>query len=418
MTTTEQVDALVLGAGIVGLSTALHLVMRGRSTVVVDLNGIAAGASFGNLGFVETSSIFPYAFPRKLGEMARYALNQSPAARFRWSSLPLIAPTLARYWWHSGSRRYDRLARTLAPLMLGSAEEHFLLAREARLEHLYRPGGWLTIVSGARQHETAQAEIERLRPFGVAPRYLDRKAVLALEPMLGGDFTGAMHWKDAWTSSDPRGVVLGLARRFEALGGRILRGDARAIRQAGERWTLDTETVRLSARDAIVALGSAAKMLVDQFGYRIPLAEKRGYHQMFAYPEGERLRLPVGNPGGGWAVVPLANGLRLGTGVEFAAAGAAPSYVQIDMGEANARGFVELGDRLTEKPWMGTRPFMPDMLPVIGPAPRHRGLWFGFGHAHHGFTLGPVTGRLLTEWICDGAASIDIAALSPRRFGA
>lgn len=417
MATVEHVDALILGAGIVGLSTALHLAMRGRSTVVVDLNGVAAGASFGNLGFVETSSIFPYAFPRKLGEMTRYALNLSPAARLRWSALPQLAPTLARYWWHSAPRRYERLAAILAPLMLGSAEEHFLLAREAGTKHLYRPGGWLTLVGDASRRKTAEAEIDRLRPYGVAPQYLDRETVLALEPALGGAFDGATHWKDAWTSSDPKGVVLGLARRLDSLGGRILKGDARNIRQEGGNWALDTGEVSLKARDAIVALGSASKTVVSSLGYRIPLAEKRGYHQMFAYPDGERQRLPVGNPAGGWAVVPLADGLRLGTGVEFAVPGAPPSYIQIDSAEASARNYVRLGERLTERPWMGTRPFMPDMLPVIGPAPRHRGLWFGFGHAHHGFTLGPVTGRLLTEWICDGRPEMDISALSPGRFG-
>lgn len=418
MATVKHVDALVLGAGIVGISTALHLAMRGRSTVVVDIDGVAAGASFGNLGFVETSSIFPYAFPRKLGEMARYGLNLSPAARLRWSALPQLAPTLARYWWHSAPGRYERIAGILAPLMLGSAEEHFLLAREAGIEHLYRPGGWLTLVGDASRRKAAEAEIERLRPFGVAPQYLDRKAVQALEPALSGAFDGATHWKDAWTSSDPKGVVLGLARRLGSLDGRILQGDARNIRQEGEKWTIETDEESLQASDVVVALGSASTVVVSRLGYRVPLAEKRGYHQMFAYPGGERQRLPVGNPAGGWAVVPLAEGLRLGTGVEFATPGAPPSYVQIDKAEASARTYVRLGRRLTEHPWMGTRPFMPDMLPVVGPAPRHRGLWFAFGHAHHGFTLGPGTGRLLAEWICHGRPGMDIGALSPARFEA
>jgi D-amino-acid dehydrogenase len=412
-----DVDTLVLGAGIVGASTALHLQMRGRATAIVDLNGVARGASFGNLGFVETGSIFPYPFPRRLAELFRHTLNQAPAARFRWQALPELFPTLMRYWWHSGPSRYQRLVTILAPLMQGAADEHFLLAREAGIMSLYRPGGWLTLIGNDRHLATTIADLRRLEPYGVTPRCLDREAVSALEPSLHGDFAAAVHWADAWTSSNPMGVVEGLVQRFEALGGLLLRGNAFDLTQSGHGWTLKTDAGMLTARNAVVALGSAAKDLSTRLGYRIPLAEKRGYHQMYAYPDGERLRLPVGNPAAGWAVVPMIGGLRLGTGVEFTNRNAPPSFIQIEKAEASAKGFVELGERLTAAPWMGIRPFMPDMLPVVGLAPRHDRLWFAFGHAHHGFTLGPVTGRLIAEWICDGAPSQDIAALSPARFG-
>ena len=398
-----DVDVLVLGAGIVGASTALHLQMRGRSVAIVDLNGVAAGASFGNLGFVETGSIFPYPFPRKLSELLAYATNRTTAARLHWTALPSLIPTFLRYWLNSGPGRYRHVVSLLAPLMQGSAKEHFLLAREAGIENLYRPGGWLTLIGGSRQIEAAEAELERLDPFGITPTLLDRQAVARLEPMLNGDFAGAVHWVDSWTSSSPRRVVEGLVRRFEARGGKLFRGDATRLHHGRRDWALETDAETLSGRDVVVALGSASRALTSRFGYRIPLAEKRGYHQMYAYPEGERLRLPVGNPSAGWAVVPLEDGLRLGTGVEFTRRNAPPSYIQIEKAEASARAFVRLGERLTERPWMGIRPFMPDLLPVIGPAPRHRGLWFAFGHAHHGFTLGPGTGRLLAEWIAEGA---------------
>jgi D-amino-acid dehydrogenase len=414
----SDVDVLVLGAGIVGASTALHLQMRGRSVAIVDLKGVAAGASFGNLGFVETGSIFPYPFPRKLGELLAYATNRSAAARLHWPALPGLIPTFLRYWLNSGHSRYKRVVGLLVPLMQGSAKEHFLLAREAGIEDLYRPGGWLTLIGNLPQVGTAEAELDRLRPYGIAPALLDRKAVARIEPMLEGDFTGAVHWRDSWTSSNPRRVVEGLVRRFEARGGKLFKGDAMRLRQGRSDWVLETDGETLSGRDVVVALGSASRTLTSRLGYPIPLAEKRGYHQMYAYPEGERLRLPVGNPSAGWAVVPLEDGLRLGTGVEFTRRNAPPSYIQIEKAEASARAFVRLGQRLTERPWMGIRPFMPDLLPVIGPAPRHRGLWFAFGHAHHGFTLGPVTGRLLAEWIAGGAPSHDISAFGPARFGA
>jgi D-amino-acid dehydrogenase len=416
MTTKLDTDAIILGAGIVGAASAFHLARRGRKVVLIDNRHPAAGASFGNLGFVETGSIFPYAFPRRLADMLRYAGNKEPAARLDWQAFPELLPMLLRYWWHSGERRYQRIVEALLPLMRGAADEHLELARMVGAQDLYRPGGWMTLLTTAQQIEKAHTDLARLAAYGVKVRHLGAAEVRSLEPALQGEFLGALHWSEAWTSSDPAEVVLRLVRRFETLGGEFRQADASDLRQEAQGWSLPTERGSLTARDVVVALGSHATDLTRRFGYRIPLAFKRGYHQMYAYPEGTRLGLPVGTPVAGWAAVPLRHGIRLGTGVEFARRDAEPSYTQINKAAADAKTFVALGERLTEKPWLGIRPFMPDMLPVIGPAPRHEGLWFAFGHAHHGFTLGPVTGRLISEWICDGAPSQHIGALSPSRF--
>jgi D-amino-acid dehydrogenase len=109
-------------------------------------------------------------------------------------------------------------------------------------------------------------------------------------------------------------------------------------------------------------------------------------------------------------------GIRLTTGAEFAALDAPKTPVQLDRAEKVARTIFPLGERLDPEPWMGARPCTPDMMPIIGKAPRHDGLWFAFGHAHHGLTLGPVTGRVLAELITGEEPFIDISAYSPQRF--
>jgi D-amino-acid dehydrogenase len=118
----------------------------------------------------------------------------------------------------------------------------------------------------------------------------------------------------------------------------------------------------------------------------------------------------------GYLLAPMARGIRLTTGAEFAARDAAPTPVQIDRDEKIARGLVPLGDRLDAEPWMGARPCTPDMMPIIGPAPRHKDLWFAFGHAHHGMTLGPVTGRLLAEQMTGEKPFVAPEAFFARRF--
>ena len=113
----------------------------------------------------------------------------------------------------------------------------------------------------------------------------------------------------------------------------------------------------------------------------------------------------------------MQRGLRLTSGAEFAPIDAPPTPVQLARAEALARELVDLGQPLPESPWLGARPCSADMLPLMGPAPRHDGLWFNFGHGHQGFTLGPVAGRLLAELIGGGPTWIDPAPYLPARFG-
>ncbi len=118
----------------------------------------------------------------------------------------------------------------------------------------------------------------------------------------------------------------------------------------------------------------------------------------------------------GYVLAPMTRGVRLPTGAEFARRDAPHTPVQVDKCEKIARSFAPLGERLDAKPWMGARPCLPDMLPVIGPAPRHKGLWFDFGHAHHGVTLGPVSGRLLAEMMTGETPFTDPAPYGVGRF--
>jgi len=152
-------------------------------------------------------------------------------------------------------------------------------------------------------------------------------------------------------------------------------------------------------------------------GYELPLAVKRGYHMHYRAAGVARLNHPLLDTERGYFLAPMQRGIRLTTGAEFAMRDAIKTPVQLGRAEPVARDLFPLGERLDAEPWMGARPCTPDMLPVIGRAPRHASLWFAFGHAHHGFTLGPVTGRLLAEMITGEAPFVDPAPYAPERFG-
>jgi D-lysine oxidase len=173
----------------------------------------------------------------------------------------------------------------------------------------------------------------------------------------------------------------------------------------------------VTAREAVVALGPWSDLVFDRLGYSIPPSVKRGYHLHLAARGNAVLNHPVLDADQGFVLAPMNRGIRLTSGVEFANRDAPASPVQIERALPRAHALFPLGEPVDAKPWMGARPCLPDMLPVIGKAPRHAGLWFDFGHQHHGLTLGPVSGRLLAEMMTGETPFADPAPFAAERFG-
>lgn len=411
-----KTDVVVLGAGIVGVSTALHLLARGRSVVLLDRRGPGEETSYGNAGLIERASVIPYAFPRDWRSLWRYARNNTPDVSYHVRFLPRVAPWLLRYWWHSSPARLARAAEAMLPLIERSVAEHDALKDDANLSPLFRRTGWIDGVRSEAGLARAVAQAEALAPYGLNYRVLDRQALTALEPSLSARMVGAVHWLDPVNVSDPGAVTRGYAALFQQRGGQLLRGDARTLKSAGSQgWQVQGDDGRIEARDVVVAMGPWSPDVLRPLGYRIPMAVKRGYHQHFALEDGATLTHPVADIDSGFVVTPMTLGVRLTTGAEFAARDAPPSPIQIQRTRALASQLLPLGAAVEKEPWMGCRPCMPDMRPVIGPAPRHAGLWMAFGHAHHGFTLGPVTGKLLASLITGQAPDVDPAPYALRR---
>ncbi len=412
-----RADVVVLGAGIVGVSIALHLQKRGRAVVLLDRRRPGEETSFGNAGLIQREGVVPYAFPRGVADLLRVALKEGPEANYHFAALPRLAPFLVRYWWESRPARHREIARLYEPLIARCVDEHDALAREAGAEHLIHKRGWIKVFRTPAAMEARLAEAEAWkRDWGVNYVALDATALSAKEPHLRPGLVGGLHWTDPASVSDPHALTLAYAGLFERLGGKLVSGDARTLRPSGESWTVQTENGPVSAGDAVVALGAWADVVTRGLGYRLPLAAKRGYHMHYRPQRNAVLNHTLLDVEGGYALAPMQRGLRLTTGAEFAEREAAPTPVQLERVEPVARGIFPLGERLDEKPWMGLRPCTPDMMPIIGPAPRHRGLWFAFGHAHHGLTLGPVTGRLLAEMITGEEPFVDPRPYRAERF--
>jgi D-amino-acid dehydrogenase len=412
-----RADVVVLGAGIIGVSVAVHLQKRGFAVALVDRRGPGEETSFGNAGLIQSEGIFPYGFPHDFGALVRYALNNTTDAHYHLSALPKLAPFLARYWWASRPTRHAAIARCYAPLIQRSVQEHLALAEEAGALDLIRRRGWIKLFRTANPFETALQEAEALkREFGVDFATLDAAALARKEPHLNGGVIGGLHWTDPASVADPHALTLAYVRLFERLGGKFLTGDAGTFEAAGRGWRLATEAGALMADRAVVALGPWSDDLSRRLGYRIPFAVKRGYHMHYEPVGNAALNHTVLDLERGYLLAPMARGIRLTTGAEFAERDAAKTPVQLERAEPVAKTLFPLGRRLDPEPWMGARPCTPDMMPIIGRAPRHKGLWFTFGHAHHGLTLGPVTGRLVAEMMTGATPFTDPRPYRADRF--
>lgn len=407
----------MLGAGIVGVSVALHLQERGRTVLLVDRGEPGAETSHGNAGLIERSSVVPYAFPRDLATLAAFASNRSIAVRYRPATLLRMAPWLARYWWNSAPDRLDRLGRAILPLIERSIDEHRHWTKAAGVEALMRGDGWIELYRSRRGLAQAVRTAAELESYGLAYDVLEPGALRRREPaLLPGAAVGALHWRDPVTVSDPGAVTRAYAELFAARGGALTKADALGLRAEGAGWRLPTEAGDWRASEVVAALGPWSGDFCERFGYRFPLAFKRGYHMHYEAVDEAAPQHPLCDAQAGFVLSRMQRGIRLTTGIELARRDAPSDSRQLDRAEQVARQIMPLGARLDAEPWRGARPCLPDMLPIIGRAPRHRSLWLAFGHAHHGFTLGPATGRLLADAMTGMPTFCDLEPFAANRF--
>jgi len=413
--------SIVLGAGMVGVSIAYHLARRGHSVTLVDRRAPGRETSYGNAGLIQREAVQPHPFPRDLANMWRVLPNRSIDIRYRAGAMFSAAEPLLEYWRNSAPERFARIVPEYASLIVHCTAEHERLFTAAGAETLIRRDGWLEVfrTPSILEAEAARAEDIHQR-FGVEYAVLDRAGLSQLEPDLGPAMVGAIHWTNAWSVSDPGALVQAYAKAFEDLGGRLVQADARNLEQVNGQaqggWRLQTDQGDIEADHAVLATGPWSNEWLGRLGYDMPLFHMRGYHMHYDSGPGATLNHAFLDFERGYLLSPKQAGLRLTTGAELNTLDAPPRSGQLDAAEAQARSVFPLGARREDTPWKGARPCMGDMKPVIGRAPRHDNLWFAFGHGHQGFTLGPITGRLIGEMMDGETPLVDMTPFCAERF--
>lgn len=409
--------ALVLGAGMVGVCTALQLQAHGVSVVLIDRRGPGQETSHGNAGVIQQEAVAPYPFPWDAATLVSAALRRGADIHWHANALLRLLPHLLRYAWHSLPRHHAAITQAHGRLIAHATAEHHPLVAAAGAQHLVTRQGFRFVYRTPSVMAQALVSAHTTRDrHGVPFDVLDATALARAEPALRpGPLAGALHFTSPWSVSDPGDLVARYARLFVHNGGRVATGDAHSLERLASGWRVQTADGWLDAAHAVVALGPWSGTLAQRLGCAVPLFVKRGYHRHHAAPH--MPRLPLLDAERGYVLAPMQRGLRLTTGAELARLDSPATPVQLGRALASAQELLDMGPPADDTPWLGNRPCMVDMLPVIGPVAQHPGLWFNFGHGHQGFTLGPVSGRLLAEQLTGHPTVLAPEPYWPARFG-
>jgi D-amino-acid dehydrogenase len=407
-------DVVVLGAGMVGVSAAFAVRQRGMSVILVDRREPGSETSYGNAGMISSGSIFPLNQPSLFGNLPKYLTNRHNALRWNVGWALRNPDWIVRFLASARSSQVKPRAVALHGLIKVSLKLHREWIVQAGAGNRIRETGWL---KAWRSDNVAAAKADQaaLTEYGIKSELLDRQAISALEPNILPVYSiGLLHTETASVDS-PGNVTKAYARMFAGAGGTIRHAEIRSLTSDSDGWRVLLSDGEIRARHVVVALGPWSADLLKPLGYRVPLATERGYHREYKPSSSRKLVRPIHDAENAFLMTPMENGIRVTSGVELTDRDAPSNYAQIDAVEPLARGVVEFGEQVGDT-WRGARPTLPDSLPMIGPAPRHRGLWLAFGNQHIGFTTGPATGDAIAAMIGGARPSFDISAFSPTRY--
>jgi len=412
--TTEQGATLVLGAGVVGLSTALYLQRSGSRVTVLDPLPPAGGTSYGNAGLISKDTAIPIAMPGMLGKVPGWLLDSEGPLRVSPEYFFRALPWLLRWIDAGRMTNVNRISDAMRALHRDALTCWRELLGDDHFADLIRTQGQIRIWEG--EGVGSKIEMELCARHGIEVRELDRKALLELYPDIAPSVTRGMLLPGNACTINPGRLVRTLGELLLAAGGRIVAQRAHKIvpRGHGDDFLVMTNQASRSAQRIVVATGAWSKELLEPLGIRVPLETERGYHAMLPSPN-IRLPIPISVKNRGFGMSSMEEGMRVSGTVEIGGLKAPPN-------ERRAQVLVDHAKRLfptltAGEPnyWMGHRPSTPDSLPILGPS-AVPGLFLAFGHGHFGMTGGPPSGRLVAQLVNGVAPTIDPAPYSWRRF--
>ncbi|MGD8710674.1 MAG: FAD-dependent oxidoreductase [Ectothiorhodospiraceae bacterium] len=408
-------DVVVVGAGIVGICCARWLQQEGYRVRVLDPEPPGSGCSLGNAGVFALDSVIPLATPATLAAVPGMLFDATGPLALRWSYLPRLLPWMLRFASNARPSRVASATRALESLCGRGMQDLLSLVKHRPTESLLRPTGWMTVFETRAGLHAGQREAQLKANHGVDSRILGRNDVRTLIPGIADHVVGGVLYPDCWMCTDPQALVQGMARDFVESGGVLQRTAARRIQAAPGRVCVATEDDPVEAEHVVVAAGAHSRALSRSLGDDVPLDTERGYHVMM--PGAELLPpMPVMSGEYKFVATPMDGGLRLAGTSELGGLELPPDPRRIGAIVERARRLYPGLRAPVDSDWMGFRPTLPDSVPVIGRATRHRNVSYAFGHQHLGLTLAGVTARLIADDVAGRESVVDMHPFRVNRF--
>lgn len=403
-------EVIVIGAGVVGLSSALALRARGLSVTVLDREGPAAGASAGNAGAFAFTDILPLASPGIMKKAPKWLLDPLGPLSVPPAYALRIAPWMWRFWRACSVANVAASTAAQTALMdLSKTELEPFLAATGTAPMLRKEGN-LQVYESQAEFNASLPGWRARADHGIDFRHMTPDEMAQIQPGLSPRFTHGTFTPGWYSIADPRDYVLALADRFRADGGAITIAEATGLTDTG----VVTASGLLTGR-VVLAAGAHSHRLARTLGVRIPLETERGYNTTLP-GDAFDLRTQVTFGGHGFVVSKLSSGIRVGGAVELGGLDLPPNFKRSQAMLDKAAAFLP-GLRTTGgTQWMGFRPSLPDSLPAIGPLPGHPNVTCAFGHGHLGLTQSAGTARIVADLVAGATPAIDLAPFSPARF--
>lgn len=404
----------VIGAGIVGICSALQLQRRDFDVTLLDRRSPASETSFGNAGVISRGSIFPVAAPGIHKKLPQILCNRSHEARLHYRYLGQLSPWARQLFRNANTKDFEQNVGVLNELVSLCLAEHSALLKGCGGLALLRQNGWLKLFRTPESFEQSATEQSYLTQCGVDFELLGGQQIRSMEAGLKPIFKGGLWIKNTASVTSPGQVCELYTKLFKEADGRIVHDELRELEWRDEQWKVSCAGSEIKTESVVLSLGAWSKSVLEKLGYRIPMVVERGYHMH--YQLGAELGRPIYDVGGGYVMSPMQKGLRVTTGVEWGYGHTPATPVQVKQVQPFVEQAIDIAGEIDSEPWLGRRPCTPDSLPVIGAAHKHRNLWVAFGHGHMGFSMGPVTGRLIAELMTGTETVMNTERFSLSRF--
>ena len=404
----------IVGAGIQGISNALFLQKKGFSVTIFDRDEPGSPvASYGNAGHFSPYASVPINRPDVLTDVPAMLLSSTGPLALKWNYVPKMIPWFLQFIRNCTTKRMMHTAKNMHQILDLALPAYDELFDEIELGGLVEKKGILYIWND-QSLKSRELEIKVRNELGVDQQVVTPDEIHDLEPNIKPIYHGGVYYQYGRHARNPKKILLKLYDLFLKKGGKFLKMNIKDINFNDEKPVIKAETQSFLFDKIVIACGSFSKKLTDNLDEKIPLDTERGYHVHFKDCD-HLLSRPVIFQNRGFGITPMEQGLRVVGTVEFGGLNNPLSKSRVKNLINNAKYM--MGDLPEhEDEWLGFRPTLPDYLPVIGPSKKHKNVFYCFGHHHLGWTLGPISGKIISGIIAEENTNLDLKPYSSLRF--